>query len=233
VEASPAAEGTAVFTGSVLARAEASITEIKPDGTMGRTVPILNETAIGREGCDLPYPDDQLLSARHACLTFSDGRLTLRDLGSEHGVYLKQRQDSELQPGDVFLLGRDLFRFSVQSLNEGASGTQVMDGAPMLYRAPLTARLEHMNFAGEVIEQFTLEKPETNLGRTTGDLVFPNDPYMSGRHARVVAQPGRFLLQDLKSRNGTYRRIRHEVELGDADQFFLGEQLFRVQLRIS
>jgi len=35
----------------------------------------------------------------------------------------------------------------------------------------------------------------------------------------------------LKSRNGVYRRIRDEIELRDADEFFLGEQLFRVEIQ--
>jgi len=76
-----------------------------------------------------------------------------------------------------------------------------------------------------------LDKPETTIGRTTGDLIFKDDPYMSGMHARIVAQPGRFILQDLKSRNGVYRRIRDEIELRDTDEFFLGEQLFRVEIQ--
>jgi len=37
----------------------------------------------------------------------------------------------------------------------------------------------------------------------------------------------------LKSKNGVYRKIRSEVELKDADQFFLGEQLFRVQVKTT
>jgi pSer/pThr/pTyr-binding forkhead associated (FHA) protein len=46
-----------------------------------------------------------------------------------------------------------------------------------------------------------------------------------------VAQPGRFLLQDLRSRNGVYRRVRAEVELRDGDEFFMGEQLFHVEVK--
>src|SRR2546425_2920200 len=79
----------------------------------------------------------------------------------------------------------------------------------------------------------SLGKPETTLGRSNGDLVFKNDPYMSGTHARITAQPGRFILQDLKSTNGIYRRIVGEVELRDGDEFFLGEQRFRVALKTS
>lgn len=216
---------------------EASITEIKPDGSTGKTLRVVKETSIGSGSCDASYPEDVLLSPRHASLLIREGKLLLKDLGSKNGTFVKQRQDSELSPGDVFLLGRELFRFTTQSLdesqNQAAQGTQVMMGAPKLQRGPVTAKLEHIQLSREVIEEFKLDKPETTIGRTTGDLVFKDDPYMSGAHARIVAQPGRFVLQDLKSRNGVYRQIRGDVELRDADEFFLGEQLFRVQTKTT
>jgi len=176
------------------------------------------------------------MSPRHASISIRDGKVYLKDLSTQNGVFLKQRQDTELAPGDIFLLGRELFRFTTQSL-EGvetpgsAQGTMVMTGAPKLQRGPITAKLEHIQLNGEIIEEFRLERPETLLGRTTGDLVF-QDPYMSGTHARIVVQPGRILLQDLRSRNGVYRRMRGEVELQDGDEFFLGEQIFSAEVKV-
>jgi len=230
----PSPEGTVVFTGLRVPRIEASVSEKKPDGSAGKTVSIVKETLIGRTDCDVNYPDDALLSPRHGALLVREGKLYLRDLGSQNGTFLRQRQDSELLPGDVFLLGRELFRFTTQSLDEAQNspqGTLVWTGSPKLQRGPVTAKLEHIKLTGEVIEEFRLEKSETTFGRTTGDLIFKDDPYMSGTHGRIVAQPGRFLLQDLRSRNGIYRRIRTEVELQDGDEFFLGEQLFRVEVK--
>ncbi len=211
---------------------------MKPDGSSGKRTRVLKETVIGRAECDLKYTADALLSPRHASVAVREGKLILKDLGSQNGTFIKQRQDSELTPGDVFLLGRELFRFTTQSMDESQAqgspqGTQVTVGAPKLQRGPVTAKLERIQLNGEVVEEFSLDKPETTLGRSKGDLVFKNDPYMSGTHARIVAQPGRFILQDLKSRNGVYRRIRAEVELHDSDEFFLGEQLFRVGIKTS
>jgi pSer/pThr/pTyr-binding forkhead associated (FHA) protein len=229
-------EGTQVFAGLRTPKIEASIVELKQDGSTGKTVRIIKETTIGRGTCDISYPGDVLLSPRHASLQVRAGKLILKDLGSQNGTFHKQRQDSELTPGDIFLLGRELFRFVTQSMDENqgsAQGTQVIMGAPKLQRGPVTAKLERVQLNGEVIEEFSLEKPETTLGRTKGDLVFNSDPYMSGTHARIVAQPGRFILQDLKSRNGVYRRIRNETELRHGDEFFLGEQLFRVEIKTS
>jgi pSer/pThr/pTyr-binding forkhead associated (FHA) protein len=215
---------------------EAMITELKPDGSTGQARTVRGQISVGRHNCDLTYSNDGLLAPRHALLEFREDRLVLKDCNSQNGTFIKQRQDSELNPGDVFLLGRDLFRFTTQSL-DGNPGlipnqtTQFVVGAPRLQKGPITAKLEHIQLDGSVIEEFGLEKPETTIGRTRGDLVFKADPYMSGIHARVVAQPGRFLLQDLKSKNGVYRRIRSEVDLKDGDEFFLGEQLFRVLVR--
>jgi pSer/pThr/pTyr-binding forkhead associated (FHA) protein len=232
-----AMEGTVVFQGLRAApRIEAKISEKKPDGTLGKTVPVSREMFIGRENCDLSYPQDMLLSPRHASLTVRDGKLVLRDLSSQNGSFIRQRQDTELTPGDVFLLGRELFRFATQSLDESLNkepateGTMVW-GIPKLQKGPITAKLDHIKLNGEVVAEFKLDKPETTLGRNAGDLIFKDDPYMSGMHARIVAQPGRFVLQDLRSRNGVYRRVRSETTLIDGDEFFMGEQLFQVEFK--
>ncbi len=227
-----------VFTGMRAPRLEATLTEVKADGSLGQAVNLGKESSIGRENCTLNFPNDALLSPQHASVLIREGKLILKDLNSQNGTFIKQRQDTELRPGDILLLGRELFRFTTQSLDEAAGqpslkGTWLMAGAPKLQRGPVTAKLEHIQLSGEVIEEFSLEKPEITIGRSQGDLVFKNDPYMSGRHARILTQPGRFILQDLQSTNGVYRRIKDEVELKDADEFFLGEQRFRVAVKIS
>ena len=231
-----AMEGTVVFAGLRAApRPVVTISEKKPDGTLGKTVPVSGQIVIGREGCDLNYPQDILLSPRHASVTLREASLVLTDLNSQHGSFIRQRQDTELTPGDVFLLGRELFRFVTQSMDDAMSSQQtegtMVWSVPKLQKGPLTSKLEHIKLNGEVVNVFTLDKPETTLGRTQGDLVFNTDPYMSGMHARIVAQPGRFLLQDLRSRNGVYRRVRAEVVLTDGDEFFMGEQLFHVDIK--
>ena len=210
--------------------------EKKPDGSLGNPLQIVGAVSIGRANCEVNFPDDILLSDRHTLLSNREGKLLLEDCGSLNGTFFKQRQDGELVPGDIFLLGRSFFRFTTQSLDEtensrAEQGTASWAGSPKLPRRPLTAKLEHIRLTGEVIQEFRLEKPETTLGRNNGDLVFRDDPFMSGTHARIVAQPGRFILQDLRSRNGVFRRVRNELELLNGDEFFLGEHLFRVEIK--
>ena len=234
---SQTSEATVVLTGSIpVVQIQASILERKPDGCFGTAIQVTREMVIGREGCDLSYAGDALLSPRHASVHIREGKLILKDLGSPNGTFIRQRQDTQLLPGDVFVLGRELFRFSIQNLDNSAARSAANTTAsssrlPRIHKGPVSARLEHIKLNGEIIEAFNLEERETTLGRTNGDLIFKSDPYMSGTHARIIAQPGRFVLQDLRSRNGVYRRIREEVELKDGDEFFVGEQLFQTQVK--
>ena len=234
--ATDAAEGTVVFSGfRATPLIEARITEKKADGTLGKALIITQETLIGREGCDLSYPQDTLLSPQHASVVVREGKLLLNDLKSQNGSFVRQRQDTELTPGDIFLLGRELFRFVTQSFdepsNKQSAGGTLLWSVPKLQKGPVTAKLEHIKLNGEIVAEFKLDKPETTLGRTTGDLIFKDDPYMSGTHARIIIQPGRYILQDLRSRNGVYRRVREVIELVDGDEFFMGEQLFHVDIK--
>ena len=189
------------------------------------------ETRIGRENCDLTYPDDGLLSPHHSSVDLVEGRVFLKDLGSRNGTFVKQRKDTEIGDGDTFLVGRELFRLALKespSAPDDPTATQTHAGAPKFGDQGPAFELQHVRLTGETVDRFALDKPEITIGRTGGDVQFKMDPYMSGRHARLKRRQGKILLQDLKSRNGTFRRIRADVELFDGDEFFSGEQLFRV-----
>jgi len=82
---------------------------------------------------------------------------------------------------------------------------------------------------GKPGEEFELG-PETVLGRVTGDITFPDDDYMSGRHARIVRTGNRYVLADEGSRNGTFVRITGDVELKPGDMILVGKQLFRFEV---
>ena len=61
-----------------------------------------------------------------------------------------------------------------------------------------------------------------DIGRTEGQVSFPDDPYMSMRHARIQAGSAGFELVDLGSVNGVYLKIRKCVLLQDGDEFIMG-----------
>jgi DNA-binding winged helix-turn-helix (wHTH) protein len=74
---------------------------------------------------------------------------------------------------------------------------------------------------------------ENVIGRDPGVAVRIDAPGVSRRHARILAEGGRFTLEDLGSKNGTYRnekRLSPSAELADGDEIRLGQTLlvFRV-----
>jgi pSer/pThr/pTyr-binding forkhead associated (FHA) protein len=69
------------------------------------------EVLVGRERADLVFSDDDLVSARHARLTFKGGRITLEDLSSLNGTYLALREPRVLVSGDVIRMGNEVLRF--------------------------------------------------------------------------------------------------------------------------
>jgi ribosomal protein L40E len=68
---------------------------------------------------------------------------------------------------------------------------------------------------------------ETVIGRMSGDILFPGDDYMSGRHARIVKQGSSYVLIDEGSRNGTFVKITNATELRPGDTILIGKQVFR------
>jgi hypothetical protein len=77
---------------------------------------------------------------------------------------------------------------------------------------------------------FPLSGESVILGRERGDIVFSEDGYVSGTHARISQRDGRCYLTDLNSSNGTFIRLREPRTIGPGAFLLLGQQLFRVAL---
>src|SRR4029077_14471023 len=66
------------------------------------------------------------------------------------------------------------------------------------------------------------------LGRERGDILFSEDGYVSGTHARISFRQGRFYLADLGSSNGTFLRLRAERSIKPGTFLLMGQQLFKL-----
>ncbi len=75
---------------------------------------------------------------------------------------------------------------------------------------------------------FHLKAEQHVVGRD-GQLVFPDDPFVSRRHANFFYRDGRLVVRDEGSLNGVYIRVRGTVDLTPGDTFLVGEQLFRLE----
>jgi pSer/pThr/pTyr-binding forkhead associated (FHA) protein len=77
---------------------------------------------------------------------------------------------------------------------------------------------------------FALADRPLDLGRSEGDILVKEDPYVSPRHARFVPDGGRWWIRDLASTNGVYLRLKKPHPLLDADLLLLGQEVLQFQL---
>ena len=82
---------------------------------------------------------------------------------------------------------------------------------------------------GEGVEGLSYQlNAEQHLVGRNGQLVFPDDPFVSPKHANLFYRGGKLVVRDEGSLNGVYLRVRGTVDIAAGDAFLAGEQLFRL-----
>jgi pSer/pThr/pTyr-binding forkhead associated (FHA) protein len=94
-------------------------------------------------------------------------------------------------------------------------------------QAPGKAKL--ILIRGEGVEglSYQLNAEHHVVGRT-GQLVFPDDPFVSPTHADFFYRNGKLVVKDEGSINGVYLRVKGAVDVQPDDFFLAGEQVFRI-----
>jgi hypothetical protein len=109
----PAPDGT-YFYSSPKHPAQFKIIQILQGGAAGMAVCARGQgLQIGREGGDLNFPGDLYMSASHCKLEDAGGKLTLTDLNSRNGTYVRLKAERELGHGDYLFIGRKLLRVEI------------------------------------------------------------------------------------------------------------------------
>lgn len=206
------------------------------DGSEGESFPLQGEQlTIGRTHGDLLFPEDPFLSPLHVRLQWTQNGMALFDAGSTNGVYLRIRGSAPVYPGDQFMVGHQLLRLEnidtqVQERPPAIDGTRVF-GTPL---QPAWGCVRQVGRGGIVGDKYYLRGSQVVLGREGGDLLFPNDPFVSREHARLRlelrGQTMAVFLEDLESANGSYTRIRGSSEIASMDTFRIGDQILRLRL---
>jgi pSer/pThr/pTyr-binding forkhead associated (FHA) protein len=161
-------------------------------------------------------------------------RFFIQDLDSVNGIYVRLKNPSKLEHGDLVLMGLEVLRFEVVSAADKGYGpatdreTQVF-GSPA---SPRFAKLCQRTVEGVTRDTFYITRDETVVGRESGDIVFTGDPFMSRRHAAISRNTAdnSFSVRDLGSSNGTYVKIRGEHEIFEGDHVRIGQHLFRLEV---
>ncbi|MGC4093586.1 MAG: FHA domain-containing protein [Polyangiaceae bacterium] len=92
---------------------------------------------------------------------------------------------------------------------------------------PTKARLILIRGEGMDGLSYHLKADQHIVGRQ-GQVEFPDDPFVSPRHANFFYRDNRLVVRDESSVNGVYFRVRGSVEIVPGDQFQAGEQVFRL-----
>ena len=183
----------------------------------------------GRTEGDVRFADDATVSPRHAAITVAGDRVTVEDLGSVNGTYVRLEGAQPLAAGEPFRLGRQLLR--VEPLPRPATAP-AGDGEARAWGPPdpgYRLRLVQLLEGGGVGEIHPLREGENVLGREAGDVLFPGDRYVSARHARIELRGDAVTLTDLGSSNGTFRRIAGPTPLAPGDHLLIGTQLLKLE----
>jgi pSer/pThr/pTyr-binding forkhead associated (FHA) protein len=75
---------------------------------------------------------------------------------------------------------------------------------------------------------YHLKASQHVVGRK-GQIEFPEDSFISARHANLFYRDGRLSVRDEGSANGTYVRVHGTVDLSPGDTFIVGDQVLRVE----
>ena len=163
------------------------------------------------------------MSLRHANFFLSDSSLVVADESSGNGIYIRIRGARPIDLGDRFLIGEQVLEVCA-TLGEGAV-SPTRDGTYQ-YSSPIEAapyRVVQRLRGGDTGLAFCAQSNTVTIGRDGNDMNFPDDPFISGRHAQVSHLGDEGLqLRDLGSRNGTFVRVNAEATLEHGDYVFRG-----------
>ncbi len=204
-----------------------SLTALRADGTEAGSFHMsAGPNTIGRDSGGV-FAGDSYLSPKHATFTARGRQVVVRDESSLNGVYRKIGRDEpiELAYGDIFRIGQEILR--VEALNpvpKSADGVERLGSPAKGYVARL-ALLVGRDTTGNA---YPIPEAGIHLGRERGDVLFPEDGYVSGLHCRINLVNNKIFVTDLGSSNGSFVRLQKDHVLNHGDILLMGQQLFRV-----
>lgn len=218
------------FFGAMQA-SRAKLVVIRGDGMDGISFTLAGEEhMVGRSDNPIQFEDDIFISPVHANFLYEDGNLIVRDENSINGVYMRIQGTITIEFGARFLVGEQLLEVEAHPDNIGPQPTD--DGTYFFTSPPRPAyfRIVQRLLGGHPGMLRPAREPELHIGREDNDINFPDDPFISGRHARLAIDGEQLTLTDLDSKNGTFLRIDQQQILKHGDYVFMGQQLLRVEI---
>lgn len=206
----------------------AVLVALDPEGNeVGRFSVGPGETTIGRNTGGI-FANDTFLSPEHAVIVADGKGVRIRDLDSLNGVFRKllAEQRSHLADRQRFRIGQELLQYDALEKSADVDGVtpQGAESRGVVGRLSLVVGRDTFQ-PSQAIPEHGL-----SLGRERGDVLFPEDGYVSGLHCHISFEDGEAWVTDLGSSNGTFIQLVEETALGNGDVLLMGQQLFRVTI---
>lgn len=109
---------------------------------------------------------------------------------------------------------------------------EIMSARTMFFsdmQNPAKARVVLIRGEGMDGLSYHLKMEQHIIGRR-GHIEFPEDPFVSPKHANLFYRDGKLIVRDEGSLNGVFIRVRGSVDISPGDTFLAGEQAFRLDL---
>ncbi|HEX5062005.1 MAG TPA: FHA domain-containing protein [Kofleriaceae bacterium] len=219
-----------LFFGGAAQAARAKLTLIRGDGEDGVSFTLAGTDHLaGRGECPISFPDDPYLSPIHCNFRYAKNTLVVHDEGSLNGVFVRISGSVKIEPGSTVLVGEQVLTVSpARGFDDLPDAEGTYYSASMM--RPATIEIVQQLRGGSCGWVFRPDTEMVSIGREGNDINFPDDPFISGKHAQLQLTGGVLTVTDLGSRNGTFVRVTGEHVLKHGDYVFLGQQLLRVEI---
>jgi hypothetical protein len=199
---------------------------LREDGSEGGSLHVESSQreVIGR-AFGPPFDQDSYLDPQHVELEARPDGIAFHDHGTSNGVFFRLIGRTELHHGDMFRVGQELLAFEELPEPEPAADGSERMGSP---NPGYWGRISLLVEPGWASAAYPIADAGLAIGREHGDVTFPSDGYVSGRHCRITADDSGIWLEDLGSSNGTYVRVRSGQVMAPGTHVQIGMQLFRV-----
>ena len=205
----------------------ASLVLVRADGTEGDEYPLSpGENLVSSTQGAVTVEDDPWVADQHCLIDVGEDVAVLRDLGSKYGTFVRIKEKAVLEDGAELRIGHGYFRLELRKM---VSATREDGTEPLFSVVPRKdhfGRLLRLGPDGVVMAAYVLYPPETLIGRATGDVLLPEDSFVSARHAALSWDGSQCTVRDLRSTNGVFIRVRGKLALHDGDRLLIGHHLY-------
>ena len=188
--------------------------------------------SVGRSGCDICFPEDDLLSPVHLEVEVTGSKATFHCPNSRNGTYLRMTDQTKLKHLTLFRVGQQLLR--LEELEELEPFVASLDSSTVVLGSPAGprawGRLTQIVTETVTGSSFLLVGENVFIGRDRGNITFPSDRYISGTHAVLSRRADGTYLRDIGSSNGTFVRMSGSWPVDNGRYFLAGRQLFKLYL---